>query len=94
MQAIRNKQLPEKPSLNSIEREMLWKLSAACWDYTPADRITVGQIIATLVDATTGQSVDSTESAISSRSDSTIAMVEDVIGEREPELPILQGSHS
>lgn len=53
MQAIRSKQLPGQPSLESSRRKVLWEISTACWDFTPKNRVTVGAVIAILIDATT-----------------------------------------
>lgn len=46
MQAIRSKQLPQKPSLRSPEKAWIWNtICTKCWEYSPEARISVCQII-------------------------------------------------
>lgn len=48
MREIRNKQLPEKPLVGSAEKDKLWSLCGACWEFDPACRITVFEALARL----------------------------------------------
>lgn len=52
MKAIREKELPERPTSLS-EDDTLWQICIGCWNYDPDLRMSVDQIINTLMDHTT-----------------------------------------
>lgn len=62
MLAIRGKKLPPEPPTRSSEKDVLWGICIACWDYIPEERPTVGEVIAILTDFITTRNVTSSES--------------------------------
>lgn len=45
MRAIRRKDLPDKPEMNSSDKELLWGICQACWNYDPSKRMRAQQVI-------------------------------------------------
>lgn len=66
MCAIRRKELPTKPDLETFDKRLLWDMCELCWNCDPKKRIKVKEIITYLEDAADDDNDDDSDDDASS----------------------------